>query len=146
MLRDVPVLPLETLPERELAALESEIGSVHADLLRGILRRLDRLEQANMTTSSASTSGTPAPELYVWCHVNLEAIPRLIQEAITVYSKSMPSMLDELEATWVDSSTLQLTLRWPTQSGENKAGDHGLASPDSKRWDLDPADRERLIR
>jgi hypothetical protein len=86
------------------------------------------MEDAETTeTSSVPTSGRVLKP-YTSCHASLEEIQRLIAWGITGSSRSMPST--ELEfsmVTWPDSSTLQLTLRWPSSYGVNPAGNLGHA-------------------
>ena len=49
--------------------------------------------------------------------------------AIMEGSKSTKSTLPALVEFWEDSSTLKLTLRWPTPSGSNQDGNLGPAAP-----------------
>ena len=101
-----------------------------------VLNRIKNLEAQQETpaseTSSAPTTG-PAerrlpslganPDTYLLCGA--------LMEQITDYFKSTRCTLPELAATWPNSSTLQLTLAWPTPSTvTTTAGGHGAAAPD----------------
>ena len=97
-------------------------GSLIEHLLQ--LKRAAVTEPAS-SPSSAPTTG-PVTKLREWPPASQDFWGTRIQKAITDLFKSMPFIETELEATWIDSSTLQLMLRWPTPSIETgTAGEPG---------------------
>lgn len=82
-------------------------------------------------TSSAPMTG-PATRLSQWSDASHASKPEpsVLMGLITDFFRSTSYTEPELEVQWNGSSTLRLTLRWPTQSGESKAGDRGPASPE----------------
>lgn len=103
-------------------------------LFSNLFLRIEDLEEAQSkdgrsTTeiSSAPTIG-PAPKPLRSGTVSHREIGEPILRVIMAGSKSTKSMLPELVEFSEDSSTLQLTLRWPTPSGESRAGSRGLVT------------------
>ena len=89
-----------------------------------------------LSDSSAPTTG-PAERLYESQDANLDWLQAHTRKAITDYFRSIQFTVPECKATWPDSSTLQLTLRWPTPSTKTTTdGDLGHANPNytTKDW------------
>lgn len=104
-------------------------GTFPLGLQHQIRALADCLLSATTPPSSVPTSETPAPKLSEWHGANQAAIRELTVTAITDFFRSTGYIVPVcLGATWEGSSTLKLTLRWPTASTENKAGDPGLVS------------------
>ena len=83
-----------------------------------------------LSDSSAPTTG-PAERLYESQDANLDWLQAHIRKAITDYFRSIQFTEPECKATWPDSTTLVLTLKWPMISGEiTTDGGLGHASPD----------------
>lgn len=99
--------------------------------------RADHADCSKLATSPASSAPTTGPatkqspsytaQLRDVSMANPADALTLIQQVITACSKLTPSTPVELTAFSPDSSTLQLTLRWPTSSGSNEAGNPGPA-------------------
>lgn len=107
--------------------------------LKDLIAHLEEQEQAQKAQgsqdSSAPTTGTVSRRSESYTEIgdaltgSQPGTPWLsvLMDRISGYSRSMPSTVPELEVTLVPSSTLQLTLRWPTVSGSNEAGNRGPA-------------------
>lgn len=103
-----------------------EQGSVAAAVRHLIwyLRLLDqRLSQDSTQTSSAppSTDGPVERPCVSWL-ASPDSMREHLRTAITASFRSTPSTTPELVESSPNSSTLQLTLRWPTPSGSTLAG------------------------
>ena len=113
--------------------------------LKDLIAHLEEQEQAQKAQgsqdSSAPTTGTVSRRSESYTEIgdaltgSQPGTPWLsvLMDRISGYSRSMPSTVPELEVTLVPSSTLQLTLRWPTPSGETRDGGRGVADPDYRR-------------
>src|SRR3990167_2577539 len=134
----------EELTVRELKAAEKAYWRLESRLTQ--LEQQFQLQQQEASKDlSAPTTGRVekpsqwplAPRRYVLTG-SQEEILQLITQVITDYSKLTESMPVALVATQLDSSTLKLTLWWPTPSGSiTEDGDPG---PVPQTEDQVPAD------
>ena len=96
------------------------------------LMKLEPLKAATSPASSAPTTGLatkpyasytagPSDALMGSLPAILQYMPKEIGDSF----KSMLSTRPALTVSWPDSSTLQLTFLWPTNSGSNEAGNPG---------------------
>jgi hypothetical protein len=131
-----------TLDRNDLMPAEwaTHLAEELADGLKYVLKLREALSSTGVETSEPSSAPTtgPAKKPYKLPSASLPSTYELIQLVITDYFRSMQFMPARLEGNWIDSSTLQLTLRWPTPSGQTKAGDRGPAAhePGESGWCL----------
>lgn len=115
--------------QAELAILRLRMPALESAASRPLATAQGSGQESRNPSSATAEHGT-VERRFLLHDASLAMLPTLIQEAISACSKSMPYMLDELAANWIDSSTLRLTLRWPTPSGSTKAGSPGPVSHD----------------